>query len=154
MSALWFDWRLLAPGQEGAAEVIASHSVGVGGMLMDVTHVALTVIAGAIIAAVVVVLARSRLLSAKAALGDAAEKLRRREAELGALRAAKSESDRALAVAEEKASRIAGVEAALAAVRTGKGRADEALAAKSEAVERLEANLVRVSALNGRTLGE
>jgi hypothetical protein len=55
-------------------------------MLIDVIHVALIVIAGAIIAAVIVVLALRRLLSAKAADGDAAERLRQREADLEALR--------------------------------------------------------------------
>jgi DNA recombination protein RmuC len=116
-------------------------------MFMGVMYVALMVIAGAIIAAVIVVLALRRLLSVKAADGVAAEKLSQREAELEALRVAKAESDRGLAVAEEKASRISGVEAALgearevverlreekAATERAFGATRQALSAKSEA---------------------
>jgi Holliday junction resolvase len=125
------------------------------------------VVAGAILAAAIVVLALRRFVPAKAADGDAAEKLRQREAELAVLREAKVASDRGLAVAEEKASRIPGLdaslrearelverlreektaaeralsaksEAAIAEVRAAKGKVEEALATKSEAVERLE----------------
>lgn len=127
-------------------------------MLIDVIHVALIVIAGAIIAAVIVVLALRRLLSAKAADGDAAERLRQREADLEALRVAKAESDRGLAVAEEKASRIFGVEAALREarelverLREEKTAAERAFGATREALSaKSEATLAEVRAGKGK----
>ncbi len=82
-----------------------------------VFHVTLVVVAGAIIAAVLVVLALRSFSPSRAAEGDATERLRHREAELEALRVAKAESDRGLAVAEERASRISGLEEALREAR-------------------------------------
>lgn len=110
-------------------------------------QVPLIVVAGAIIAAVIVVLALRRFPPSKGSDGGAAERLRLREAELDALRVAKAESDRGLAVAEERASRISGLDAELrearevvqrvreekAAAERTFGAAREALSAKSEA---------------------
>jgi hypothetical protein len=116
-------------------------------MLTDVIQVALIVVAGAIVAAIIVIVAIRSFLPAKGADGDAAEGLRQREAELEALRVAKAESDRRLAVAEEKASRIPGLDATLretrelverlreekTAAERAFGAARETLAAKCEA---------------------
>lgn len=84
--------------------------------MTNVIHVALIVVAGAIVAAIVVLALRS-LPPSKVADEAAAEKLRQREAELEALRVAKGESDRSLAVAEEKASWVSGLDAALREAR-------------------------------------
>jgi hypothetical protein len=146
--AIVFGCRGLVDANRVAADAWAmSVTAGRSGMLMDVIHVALIVVAGAIIAAVIVVLALRTFPPSKAADGDTAEKLRQREAELEALRVAKAESDRGLAVAEEKASRISGLDAELrearevvqrvreeqAAAERAFGAAREALSAKSEA---------------------
>jgi DNA recombination protein RmuC len=127
-------------------------------MLTDVVYFAAIVIAGAIIAAVIVVVALRRFLSAKASEGGAAEKLRQREADLEALRVAKAECDRGLAVAQEKASRIPGVEAALREARElverlseEKTAAERAFGATREALSaKCEAALAEVRAGKGR----
>ncbi|MGH7269992.1 MAG: DNA recombination protein RmuC, partial [Polyangiaceae bacterium] len=104
----------------------------------------LLVAAGAILTAAILVFVLRRFPAAKPAGGDVAEKLRQLDAELEALRQAKGESDRGLAVA---GSRIPTLEASLrealalverlrdekTAAERAHGAAKEALASKSEA---------------------
>ena len=80
-------------------------------------NVVLSAVAGAIVASSVLALALRSILSAKAADRDAAEQLRQRQAELDALRIARAENDRGLAIAEERASRVPALEAALQEAR-------------------------------------